>query len=603
MEIKRKRFSIGLYLFFVLTAAFMVFSGNAGINASSTAVTVSERDGLVKAVNNKNAEKIVLATDEKITITIPVNDKAADKILIIDAPNAEIINRAVFKSITIKAAETYREKASGNVIGLKADGIVFRLYKGKNIKKLSVYGQDTKIYAGKDSSVNELICAKKTSGIILSVSKGAAVNIANKKSAYVTVTGSSKAKVTINGRPDVAEEHPVEQYSIDYWRKSRGNDFEILTAEEIDALNKANGNNGCGIVNLNADKEYNAESVRAMIEAYSFPSKEYIHDRKITDAEKNAILKNRNLDDRDFEVRYGITTENGSIRAFPSDAFLTNEKNLYDYLQETGINYGEPLIVLWESSDKEWYFVQAYDYNGWIRKDSVGLCEKDDFEELLKAISDGNVWCPKKTGETEFVTENGESAKKFLRMGTYISVRGNRLLLPERDDTGKLYFTIAEEPDDISGKLMKFTLNNLLTLGEAALGTPYSWGDIDEKGMDCSSTLQSIFRCFGLLLPRNSSQQIKTAFEIVNLSEAGKKEKYEILSELPMGTVLYMPGHVMLYLGMYDGMPYVIQNTTDSARDDGGVTVYNACVLTSLENGVSGNSLFDRITYAVKISA
>ena len=64
-----------------------------------------------------------------------------------------------------------------------------------------------------------------------------------------------------------------------------------------------------------------------------------------------------------------------------------------------------------------------------------------------------------------------------------------------------------------------------------------------------------------------------------------------------------MPGHVMLYLGMYDGMPYVLQNTTDSARDDGGVIIYNSFVLTSLDIGVSGNSLFDRITYAVKITA
>lgn len=603
MGIKRKRNVVALYLFFALTVTFIVLSVKASANASSEAVTVKDQAELLKTVNNKNIQKILLATDEKTTITIPANGRASKKVLIIDAPNAEIINKGVFKSITVKNVGTYNEKASGNVIGIKADGVVFKLYKGKNIKKLTVYGKDTKIYAGKASSVNELICAKKTSGIMLNASKGASVNILNKKSAFVTVTGSSKASVTINGCPDITETRSVEQYTVDYWRKSIGNDKEILSAKEIKAVNEENRNNGCGIVDLSTDKEYTAENVKAMIEDYSFPSKEYIHDRKITDDEKNAILKNRNLETNDFEVRYGITTENGSIRAFPSDVFLTNEKNLYDYLQETGINYGEPLIVLWESSDKEWYFVQAYDYNGWIRKDSVGLCEKETFDTVVKAFSDGDVWCPKKTGETEFVTEKNGTVKKTLRMGTYITVSGKNLLLPERDSNGNAYFVKADEPADIDGKLMKFTTSNLLDLCEAALGTPYSWGDIDEKGMDCSSTLQSIYRCFGLLLPRNSSQQIKTSFEIVNLSEADKKAKYEIVSELPLGTVLYMPGHVMLYLGMYEGLPYVIQNTTDSARDDGGVTVYNACVLTSLENGVSGNTLFDRITYAVIIRA
>lgn len=603
MGINRKRNVVALYLFFALTVTFIVLSVKASANASSEAVTVKDQAELLKTVNNKNIQKILLATDEKTTITIPANGRASKKVLIIDAPNAEIINKGVFKSITVKNVGTYNEKASGNIIGIKADGVVFKLYKGKNIKKLTVYGKDTKIYAGKASSVNELICAKKTSGIMLNASKGASVNILNKKSAFVTVTGSSKASVTINGCPDITETRSVEQYTVDYWRKSIGNDKEILSTKEIKAVNEENRNNGCGIVDLSTDKEYTAENVKAMIEDYSFPSKEYIHDRKITDDEKNAILKNRNLETNDFEVRYGITTENGSIRAFPSDVFLTNEKNLYDYLQETGINYGEPLIVLWESSDKAWYFVQAYDYNGWIRKDSVGLCDKETFDTVVKAFSDGDVWCPKKTGETEFVTEKDGTVKKTLRMGTYITVSGKNLLLPERDSNGNAYFVKADEPADKDGKLMKFTTSNLLDLCEAALGTPYSWGDIDEKGMDCSSTLQSIYRCFGILLPRNSSQQIKTAFEKVSLQEISKKEKYEILAELPTGTVLYMPGHVMLYLGMYERLPYVIQNTTDSARDDGGVTVYNACVLTSLENGVSGNTLFDRITYAVIIHA
>ena len=601
MEIKGRRLSAAGYLLLTLLAAFIVFSRNVGISAASSTATAGDQDELVKAIDNKTVGKIILSTNEKATITIPAARKAADKILIIDAPNAEIINKAVFGSITVKAAGNYTEKASGNIIALKSAGITFRLYKGKNVRKLSVYSGDTKIYAGNSSSINELICAKRTSEIILSVTKGAVVYVENKKSAYVTITGSSKATVTINGQPYVTEEKPIEQYSIDYWRRLKGNDKVILNVKEINDFNIASKANGCGIVDLDAEKEYTAESVKAMIEDYSFPSKEYIHDRKITDDEKNAILKNRNLDNEDFKVRYGIVTENGSIRAFPSDVFLTNEKNLYDYLQETGINYGEPLIVLWESSDKKWYFVQAYDYNGWIRKDSVGICEKDMFTDLLKAFADRNVWCPKKTGEIEFVTESGGTVKKFLRMGTYISEINNKLLLPARDNKGNAYFITAEAPADIDGKLMKFTSNNLLTLGEAALGTPYSWGDIDEKGMDCSSSLQSIYRCFGILLPRNSSQQIKTASDVVNLSEKSKKEKYEIISELPLGTILYMPGHVMLYLGMYNAMPYVLQNTTDSLRDDGGVIIYNSFVLTSLEIGVSGNSLFDRITYAVKI--
>jgi hypothetical protein len=108
-----------------------------------------------------------------------------------------------------------------------------------------------------------------------------------------------------------------------------------------------------------------------------------------------------------------------------------------------------------------------------------------------------------------------------------------------------------------------------------------------------------LFKYFGIIIPRNSSQQIKLSANIVNLSGLSLTEKLDTITDLPMGSILYMPGHVMMYLGEYNGIPYIIHNTTDSARDDNGVTYFNSCVLTSIGIGKSGLTLFDKITYAV----
>ena len=114
-------------------------------------------------------------------------------------------------------------------------------------------------------------------------------------------------------------------------------------------------------------------------------------------------------------------------------------------------------------------------------------------------------------------------------MGSYIPYGDGKLILIERDSDGNASYVFASMPQDYNGGILKFTTNNLLDLCESALGTPFRWGDIDETGMDCSSTMQSIYRCYGMLLPRNSSQQIKVAADIVNLTELDKEDKFETI--------------------------------------------------------------------------
>ena len=526
------------------------------------------------------------------------------------------------------------------------------------VKKLNVQVKYAEVYAGKGVTVEDLSCNKKNTLISVEALAGSDITVNLKKKTVLIVKGSNSAKVRVNALckgcmvignipVDIVSEYPVSTSShalydiagneklhdINWWIENCSDNRVLLSKKDIDKMNVANFSNGCGLVDLSKfTEDITAEKVFEMINDYSFPSKEYVGDRKITEKEKEQILKNRNIPENTADVklniRYAVTTRNASIRAFPTDIFLTNELGKYDYLQETGLNYYEHLVVLWDSLDGEWSFVQAYDYNGWMRKSEFGYITKDEFNGLLDSIQSGAVKVFEKTGkyalninpeETEFSISlipqeevgnlTGEAYKDSLvstyRMGTYIPFKDGACTWVFRDKKGNAVFKTmkmasgdADNAEDFVS-VRKLTSKNLLTIAGKALGTPYSWGDSSEDGMDCSSTLQGLFKCFGIFIPRNSSQQIKLDADITNISELSKDKKIEFMYDLPLGSILYMPGHVMMYLGEYDGMPYILHNTTDSARDDKGTTYFNSFVLTSLNVGKSGNTLFDRITYAV----
>ena len=572
----------------------------------------------------------------------------------------------------IAVYDTITKTKSVKKVNLKGSISKAYLKKGITVNKLSVLVKNAEVYAGANVLIKNLYCNKKNSSVVLEALAGADINVNLKKKTTLTVKGSSNAKVTVNVLckgckiiseipVNVVSNYPVDFvspmneslagnekiYNLSWWIENYADDSVILTDEEIASFNKANFNNGCGLVDLTAfENDLTTEKIIDMINDYSFPSKEYVNGRKITEEEKAEILLNRNLpevrddsaladnikDDLDLNIRYAITTQNASIRAFPTDIFLTNTVGKYDYMQETGVNYYEPLIVLWDSKDGEWSFVQTYDYNGWMRKDSFGLCSKEIFDSLVNDIKNGDNQVFNKTGKffldinttgtmfalEEYVEPEDANADNIadienllvtFRMGTQIPYKDGKFTWVFRNEKGEAEFMSLERIysgmvndsfiADYILPVQKFTTNNLLYRANEALGTPYSWGDSDENGMDCSSTLQGLFKCFGIIIPRNSSQQIKLSANIVNLSEMSLTGKLDTITDLPMGSILYMPGHVMMYLGEYNGIPYIIHNTTDSARDDNGVTYFNSCVLTSIGIGKSGLTLFDKITYAV----
>lgn len=104
-------------------------------------VRVSSSKELKAAMNNTAVGTIIFRTQKYMTLTIKNNKAAAEKFLIIDAPNASITNKAVFAGINIINANSYTESVSGNKISLSnvwiKDG--FTVSKNKKVNSLEIY--------------------------------------------------------------------------------------------------------------------------------------------------------------------------------------------------------------------------------------------------------------------------------------------------------------------------------------------------------------------------------------------------------------------------------------------------------------------------------
>ncbi|MEO5565240.1 MAG: NlpC/P60 family protein [Luteimonas sp.] len=184
--------------------------------------------------------------------------------------------------------------------------------------------------------------------------------------------------------------------------------------------------------------------------------------------------------------------------------------------------------------------------------------------------------------------------------------------LPVRSQDGSLGFAPAllQKNVDTSADYLPLTRANLIRQAFKFLGERYGWGH-SYNGRDCSGFVSEVYRSMGVQLPRNTSDQsVSPAFMRTHF-EAGdsRAKRMAAVAALDVGDLIYIPGHVMMYVGAIDGMPYVIHDTTGGSYLDANGTLHavplNGVSLTSLLALRSGkdHDYIDRITNIVRVAA
>jgi cell wall-associated NlpC family hydrolase len=327
-----------------------------------------------------------------------------------------------------------------------------------------------------------------------------------------------------------------------------------------------------------------AAQVRGWIEGLAKPPTRPLYDvegKPVAAATLKAIVDARALDavPASQKTRFGMVVRRAALRSFPTTLRVFSEPGDTDIdrFQETAEFPGTPVVIAHASRDGRWLFVVSPRYAAWTeaaniaegpREAVLGYADKTPY----RIVTGAKVY-------TVFTREAPAVSQVELDMGTRVpvltdlppdqAVNGQTpyaayvIELPVRKADGSLAFSPAliQKNADTAADYLPLTPRNLITQAFKFLGERYGWGHAYD-GRDCSGFVSDVYRSMGVQMPRNtSSQGVSPAFAKQAFAKGSAHEgRLQAAQALELGDLVYIPGHVMLSLGQWQGQPWVIHD-------------------------------------------
>ncbi|WQW92331.1 SH3 domain-containing protein [Helicobacter pylori] len=259
-----------------------------------------------------------------------------------------------------------------------------------------------------------------------------------------------------------------------------------------------------------------------------------------------------------------VVVRDSDVRAVPTNKpfYLSPKGYPFDRYQNSLIFQGTPVLITHFNLDKTYAHIQSSFVYGWIKVSDLGYMHDKDIELLthLKSyvmpIKDkiplytdyGDFYTNARVGELFALIPQSQKTpqkpqkKELKAYGFLRDAKGyaalQSVILDEKD-----FFVFPKA----------FNSENMAYFIDTMLGQKYGWGGL-LGNRDCSAFTRDSFANFGILLPRNSYAQSRYANNYVDLSsmKAKEKEDYILKNATPFGTLIYLKGHIMLYLGAYN---------------------------------------------------
>lgn len=259
-----------------------------------------------------------------------------------------------------------------------------------------------------------------------------------------------------------------------------------------------------------------------------------------------------------------VVVRDSDVRAVPTNKpyYLSPKGYPFDRYQNSLIFQGTPVLITHFNLDKTYAHIQSSFVYGWIKVSDLAYMRDKDIELLTKLknyvmpIKDkiplytdyGDFYTDARVGELFALIPQSQNAsqnpqkKELKAYGFLKDAKGyaalQSVILNEKD-----FFVFPKA----------FTSENMAYFIDTMLGQKYGWGGL-LGNRDCSAFTRDSFANFGILLPRNSYAQSRYANNYVDLSsmKAKEKEDYILKNATPFGTLIYLKGHIMLYLGAHN---------------------------------------------------
>ena len=329
----------------------------------------------------------------------------------------------------------------------------------------------------------------------------------------------------------------VNQYQ--FWTKHILNlDKIILSEKQIEKLNSQIKmfKSSTNIIEAEYAPDFVKDKILKMFK-YCFNKNRYFEDGNLVN--KNFIEKltdELNIENIKYTVKksyFGIIRNRSFIKAVPTDRRIIRNIDTinFDRNIETVSHIFDLVKVLNVSKDSRWFYVVSQYYFGWVKRENVVIRETlykfQDFVVILKNIPKYN-----------------------LKLGDILPLENNRIYIFDRT-----LEVSALNPDEFSIGFLPFTKRNILKLVFNLLHAPYRWGG-DIIGTDCSLFVMDIYRCFGVVMPRNSYKQAEVLMGL-SLENVKDIEKFILKTASPLTSLIYKNGHIMLYIGSYENKVYI----------------------------------------------
>lgn len=280
-------------------------------------------------------------------------------------------------------------------------------------------------------------------------------------------------------------------------------------------------------------------------------------------------------------LQFALVVKRSDMRAYPTDDRYyrsPGDQNL-DRFQENAVFPGDALAVLHISADKQWSFVQSYNYAAWVRSEDIAIGDRKlvqqysnaahflvmtgarvhtSFNPVIPALSELQL----DMGVRLPLADRKTSGNNLYGQNPYASYT---VLLPIRNLQGQLEIkpALIARNQDVNQGYLPFTRENIIRQAFKFLGERYGWGH-SYNARDCTGFIMEIYKTFGFQMPRNTGQQgIGEYGENTRFTDqSNRKEKLQALAKMDIGDLIYVPGHVLMYIGDVNGEPYVIHDVS-----------------------------------------
>ncbi len=333
-----------------------------------------------------------------------------------------------------------------------------------------------------------------------------------------------------------------------------------------------------------------------------------------TSAQWDGLIYSMSIHNYPNTQKKGIIIQQTSLREKPTFAPRFSKptpnvaKNPFDNFQYSILPMGMPLYINHISRDGLWYFVESPRTFGWVHSKDVAFVD----EAFIQAYSHKPLVALTKDKVQLTQTQKAKAPAQQVHMGTIFPLL--------RSDTNQYYVNIPVRGAGSYAKLgeaslttrtaspmpMPMRAHSIAELGMEMMGQPYGWGGTNGY-RDCSSTLHDLFTPFGIWLPRNSRAQYNAGIQtpLTNLSPEAKEARI-LQKASPFTSFLWMPGHIGLYVGQYQGKAVMFHNMwgihVDEQNQGDNRFVIGRATITSLEPGDELKNALENKTLLTRIN-